>query len=200
MVLWLFLMNQGVDKMKKIKCLICGMMINHKNYGLNASTFMAENTDGNIVRCPFCGATEAYLSNEDALLHIPDNLSIDMRKILDMGMKLEIFNGEFYEAASQQAQSKELQVLFKELSKIEWMHARVHKLFGGFDTLPSLRVPDYSRHNTDKLLLAEAQKREAHAIEFYQRYYDQVPEVIQQVFNGLMEVEREHMMVTEIKE
>lgn len=185
--------------MTKSKCLICGMTINNKNYQLNASTFTDENTDQLILRCPFCGAMETHLGSQDEQVYAVEGHSYKVQKILDMAMKLEVFNSEFYEEASKQAKSKDLHVLFQELSKIEWMHASVHKILGGFDALPSLRLPDYSRHHTDALLLAEAHKREIHAIAFYKRYYDQVPEVIQKIFRGLMEVETEHVKITEIQ-
>lgn len=184
--------------MMKQKCQICGMLIHNKNYKLNAMTYTATNSEKHIVRCPFCGVTATYIGQGDLAIGVPSDLTKEQIKILEMAMKLEVFNGQFYENASNMAEADELKKLFAELSKIEWMHARVHKLYGGFNQLPELRIPDYTRHNTDSLLLREAHKREKHAITFYNRYYHKVPEVIQRVFDSLMAVEQEHIAVIEV--
>ncbi len=184
--------------MERIKCLICGMMVNEKNYNLNHTTFFDKNTQEEILRCPFCGVARDFLSNgEDYLANRSYKLENKTTKILDMAMKLELFNAEFYAEASMLANKEALKQLFKELSSIEWMHARVHKNLGGFKELPNLRKMDYSRHNTDELLLKEAHKREKHAIAFYNRYYEEVPNNLQKIFVALSNVEKEHMIITD---
>ncbi|GMQ64931.1 ferritin-like domain-containing protein [Vallitalea maricola] len=182
--------------MKKIRCLICGMIINDKNYNMNDSTFIDKNEVDDIVRCPFCGVTKEYLSDDEEYINFnSDDLEDKTRKVLDMGMKLEMFNGDFYEEASKQAKDEKLKKMFKDLSNIEMMHARVHKNFGGFNTFPSLKKIDYKKHNTDELLLIEANKREKHAIEFYERYFSKVPDSIKKIFKALSDVEKEHITI-----
>lgn len=184
--------------MKKMRCLICGMIINEKNYNINESTFIDKNEEDEIVRCPFCGVTKEYLSNNEEYINLdPEDLDDQTKKVLDMGMKLEMFNGDFYVEASKQAQDENLKKMFKDLSNIEMMHARVHKNFGGFATLPSLKKIDYTRHNTDELLLIEANKREKHAIEFYDRYFNKVPDSLKKIFKALSDVEKEHITITQ---
>jgi rubrerythrin len=183
-------------KIKKIRCLVCGMIINDNNYDLNRLTLLEENTSDQIIRCPFCGVTHEYLG-EGYVDYDIKNLDEKTKKILDMGMKLEIFNSEFYLEASMQTKDESLKKLFKELSAIEMMHARIHKNFGGFNKLPQLKEIDYSRHNTDELLLIEAHKREKHAIQFYERYYNEVPIKYQNIFKALSFVEKEHYIITD---
>ncbi|GKX29852.1 hypothetical protein SH1V18_23320 [Vallitalea longa] len=184
--------------MKKMRCLICGMIINEKNYDRNSSSFIDKNTDNKIIRCPFCGVTEEYLSDDESYIDL-DKRDLDdkTRKILDIGMKLEMFNSEFYAEASKQTNNMELKKMFQDLSNVEMMHARVHKNFGGFEQLPILRKMDYTKHNTDELLFIEANKREKHAVEFYERYYNQVPEAYKNIFRALADVEKEHITITQ---
>lgn len=184
--------------MDSLICKVCGMVINPKSYNLNQYSFIEKNTEGNIIYCPFCGVEKFYLNtNADIFSILKNTLDEQTTKILDMAMKLEVFNGEFYEEASKLAKSNKLSKVFKDLSKIEFMHAKIHKNFGDFKQMPKLRKPDYSRHNTDKALLEEAYRREEHAIAFYERYLDKVSsDIIKEVFIALSEVEKQHMDLT----
>lgn len=49
-----------------LRCPICGMIINDKNYNFNENAFLMKNTKNNILYCPFCGVDAAYLYNEQA--------------------------------------------------------------------------------------------------------------------------------------
>ena len=187
--------------MGTLKCLICGMKIDEKNYYLNDYTFLKKNEKDKIENCPFCGVDKNYLDNEGELYKADNNsLNEESLKILEKAMKLEVFNGEFYEEASRLATDEEIRKTFKELSSIEFMHARIHKRLGGFEKLPKLSRPDYTRHNTDNLLLEEANKREQHAISFYARNYANVSShIIKEVFNALSDVEKQHVSITEYR-
>lgn len=184
--------------MNTIKCLICGMKINEKNYSLNGYTFIEKNKEDSIINCPFCGVSESYLDREGEVYEVNSkSLDIESLKILEKAMKLEVFNGEFYEEASRLAADEEIRTTFKQLSSIEFMHARIHKRLGGFEKLPKLFRPDYTRHNTDDLLLEEANKREQHAISFYNRNCINVSSnEIKEVFKALSDVEKQHVVVT----
>lgn len=181
--------------MKK-RCLICGMIINEKNYDKNNASFLDENSNERIVRCPFCGVSERYISDDEGIVFDKIDLDEKTKKVSDMGMKLEIFNSEFYLEASKQTKDKRLKKMFKDLSNIEMMHARVHKNFGDFNELPKLRQIDYTKLSSDELLMIEANRREKHAIEFYERYYDQVPKAYKIIFEALTNVEKEHIIMT----
>ncbi|KNF07912.1 rubrerythrin [Gottschalkia purinilytica] len=184
--------------MSKFKCLICGMTINLESYGLNSNTFIKRNQKDNIINCPFCGVGKIYLGDEKDIYEV-DNSNLDTKtlKVLDNAMKFEVFNGEFYEEASKLAKDKAVRELFKDLKNIEFMHARIHKRLGGFENLPKLHKPDYTRHNTDKLLLEEAQKREEHAIAFYKKNSEIVcSDIIRDIFQALSDVEKQHEIIT----
>lgn len=179
-------------------CLICGMKITDKIYNLNNSSFIDKNTIENIKYCPFCGVEKDYIKDEKEILNV-SNLDNNTKKILDHAMKLEVFNGEFYKQASTLAKSEEYKKMFKDLSNIEFMHAKVHKRLGGFDKLPILRKIDYSRLDSDLLLLEEANKREKHAILFYQKYIKETDnQTIKNIFNALSDVEKQHIILTAI--
>lgn len=175
------------------------MKINQNNYSLNASTLIKKNTEDDIKNCPFCGVDHTFLINQDTVISFfPDNndLTPVELKVLDHAVKLELFNGEFYETACQQSKNSALSYLFKDLSRIEFMHAKIHKQLGGFDVLPTLHKPDYSRLDSDILLLDEVAKREQHAITFYKKKSKMVTHpMIKKVFKALSEVEKQHEMI-----
>ncbi len=181
-----------------MKCAICGMKVNINNYSLNASTLIEKNTQSDIKNCPFCGVDHSFLIHTDEVYQIPsDDLTHQELKILDHAVKLEVFNGEFYEKACQLAKNTALSYLFKDLSRIEFMHAKIHKDLGGFGALPTLHKPDYSRLDSDILLLDEAAKREKHAITFYRKKSKVITNpIIIKVFQALSDVEKQHEIIT----
>ncbi len=175
------------------------MKISKDSYDLNKHSFVKGNLDGNIIFCPFCGVENLYLDCEKEIYKISsDYLDEKTKKVFDMAMKLEVFNGEFYEEASRLAKSDKVKNMFKDLSNIEFMHARIRKRLGGFKKLPKLRKPDYTRHDTDEKLIEEAHKREKHAIVFYKKYSDKIAnDLVKEVFGALADVEKEHMIITQ---
>lgn len=184
-----------------LKCLICGMIINEKNYNINSYAFSHKNESENILHCPFCGVGRVYLDSNGQVYNIENkDLDIKILKILDNAMKLETFNGDFYMAISKLAKDEKLKNMFIDLSKIEYMHARVHKNLGGFKEAPKLNKLNYNKYNNDNALLEAAQKREKHAVAFYERFYNHIyNEKIKSVFDGLIKVEKEHIDLTSIK-
>ncbi|QZY53695.1 ferritin family protein [Crassaminicella profunda] len=183
--------------MSQLKCLICGMNINSNTYDLNNYSFVEKNEKGRIINCPFCGVSKIYLDDEKEIYYVEEDLDQESLEVLDHAMKLEVFNGEFYKEASNLAENDEIKKLFKDLSNIEFMHARVHKRLGGFEQLPKLHKPDYhARLNTDKLLLEEAYKREEHAIAFYKKNSTNVcSKLIKEIFKALSDVEKQHEII-----
>lgn len=183
-----------------MKCIICGMNINSNNYMLNGYSLIEKNQEKNIKSCPFCGVDQSFLIHSGEIYKVSSNdLTAQEIKVLDHAVKLEVFNGEFYKEASQLAKDKNISNLFSDLSKIEFMHAKIHKNLGGFDLLPTLQKPDYStRLDSDLLLLDEATKREHHAIEFYKKKSCLVNNpVLLKVFKALSDVEKQHEMIAQ---
>lgn len=182
----------------KLICPICGMEINVNNYNFNDVTFEDKNSQNNIMHCPFCGVESKYLivSNNFNRLDIM-KLGSETIRIIDHAVKLEVFNGDFYKAAYEKAKDSYIKDLFQSLSRIEYMHAKIHQKLGGFERLPQLTKLDYSRLNTDELLLKEASTREKHAVQYYEsNYYKLESDEIKIVFKALCEVEKGHILIT----
>ena len=174
------------------------MNINSNNYNLNEGSFLEKNGMDRIRNCPFCGVGEAYLDGEKDEYCLGENaLDQETLKVLEKAMKLEVFNGTFYEEASKMAKEERRKATFQDLSRIELMHARIHMKLAGQKTLPELHKPDYARLDTDTLLLEEACKREKHAVEFYKKNMDKVSDdIVKEIFTALSEVEKQHIVIT----
>ncbi|KAJ51604.1 rubrerythrin [Clostridium tetanomorphum] len=187
--------------MIKYICTICGMIINEKNYNLNEEAFEDFNSVDNIKHCPFCGVRGIYLKElaqgEVQLLNNPVSLvDSNISKILDHAMKLEVFNGDFYQKASELVNTIEIKNMFKSLAKIEFNYARIHKSLGGFKELPILREMDYKKYDEENLIKL-ANKREKHAVEYYNKYSEEVSSSrLKEIFNALSKVEKEHINLT----
>ncbi len=181
----------------EFKCLICGMIINTNNFNLNREAFTQDNLfkDNQIKYCPFCGASYEYIGNtEDKLLTEIKGLDEKTLNILDHAMKLETFNGDFYKNASRIAKDKSNKDKFKALSNVEYTHARIHGIMGGFHGIPKLNEINYDRYNEDIILISQAEKRETHAINFYRKYYEHVcSDIVRNVFDILSNVEKLHI-------
>ena len=183
----------------KYFCEICGMLISEKNFNYNKETFIERNTMENIIRCPFCGANKKYLLEKvDEFLNKEiENLDESTTKILEHAMKLEVFNGDFYREASLLAEDLELKQMFKSLSNIEYMHARIHMNLIGFKKLPKLKEMNYKKYKNDKKLIEMANKREIHAVNYYKKYYNNLcSDRLREVFDVLSLVEEEHIELT----
>lgn len=188
--------------MNELVCVVCGMTINDKNFELNKEAFMNANSIDDIKYCPFCGATLEYLVQDGKELTFDKSkLNDSALKIIDHAVKLETFNGEFYKKASVLAKDIKVKKMFEALSRIEFMHARIHKRIGGFTEDPVLRDMDYSKHGKDEILLEMACKREKHAVEYYEKYSKEIAdENIRKIFGILSGVEEEHIELTSKEE
>ena len=180
-----------------MKCKICGMEINERNYDFNESAFTNKNSINNIMYCPFCGVSEKYLSENDEVITVESSLlSENALKILDHAVKLELFNGNFYNTAAKMSKSDEVKKVFEALSKIEIVHSKVHQKLGGFTKAPSLNKVNYDRYDSDKALLELAKQKEEHAVAFYEKYKNEVKDnKLFEIFEALADVEREHIIL-----
>lgn len=181
-----------------MKCEVCGMSINEKNYNFNEFAFLKKNSIDKIIYCPFCGACEVYLSEDDEIIKI-DSTKLDKNilKILDHAVKLELFNGDFYEIAATMAKNPEIKKTFEALSRIEKFHASIHQKLGGFKVMPSLNKVSYSKYDTDDALLSLAKQKEEHAVAFYEMYKNEInDENLARIFEALIKVEKDHIILT----
>lgn len=184
--------------MEKLICVVCGMEINDKNYNFNKEAFINPNKKDNIEYCPFCGAPKQYLQiNGQEYSYDRNKLNDEALKIIDHAVKLEIFNGDFYKKASILAKDEKVKKIFEALSRVEYMHAKIHKKIGGFKEEPILREMDYSKYDSDDILLEMACKREKHAVEYYERYSKEISDDnIRKIFAVLSGVEEDHIELT----
>lgn len=188
--------------MSKLVCVVCGMEVNNRNCEHNKDAFINSNSIEDIKYCPFCGASIEYLVQDGKEIPYDNSkLSSSTLKIIDHAVKLEIFNGDFYKQASILAKDEKIKKMFEALSRIEYMHARIHKKIGGIKEDPILRAMDYSKYDKDEILLEMACKREKHAVEYYEKYSKNVEdENIKNIFKVLSNVEEEHIELTDREE
>ncbi|EHJ02416.1 hypothetical protein CDLVIII_5953 [Clostridium sp. DL-VIII] len=182
-----------------MKCKICGMDINERNYNYNESAFLNKNSKDNIIYCPFCGVGHEYLSDENEIINLESSvLDEKTLKILDHAVKLELFNGDFYNTAANMAKDVEVKRVFEALAKIEIFHSRIHQRLGGFKEAPNLSKVSYDRYDTDRALLELAKLKEEHAVSYYERYkYEVSNEKLFKIFEALAGVEKEHIVLVE---
>ena len=151
------------------------MEINEKNYNFNELAFNNKNSINNIIYCPFCGVSEMYLSEADEIITVESNLlNENTLKILDHAVKLELFNGDFYNTAARMSKSQEVKKTFEVLAKIEIFHSKIHQRLGGFTKAPNLNKVNYDKYNSDNALLELARQKEEHAVFFYEKYKNEV--------------------------
>lgn len=184
--------------MKSYRCMICGAEINEKNFAVNSIMFNKKNISEHIINCPFCGVSGEFLSEDMEVLSVDTKLlDENTLKILDHAVKLEIFNGDFYQKAAKKAENKKTKELFTALSTVEMMHAKIHFKIGGFKKMPILTDISYDKYEDDSALLALANKKEKHAVSFYEKYKDEIKnEVIIRIFQAVCDVEKQHIILT----
>jgi len=178
--------------------MICGAIINEKNFGVNSIVFNEKNKIDNIINCPFCGVGQDFLSESMEVLSTDSKLlDENTLKILDHAVKLEIFNGDFYIKAAKKADNKKTKELFMALSTVEMIHAKIHSKIGGFNNMPILTDVTYDKYKDDKALLDLANTKEKHAVSFYEKYKTEVEDkVIIKIFEAVCDVERQHIILT----
>lgn len=184
--------------MNKRKCMICGIELDASKYEVNKAALLKVNEENNIMVCPFCGVEEKYISN-DGSMYFDKIKELDERtkKILENAMKLEIFNSDYYKVAAEMAQALELKTMFSDLSKIELMHAMIHKRLAGINVLPKLNKLDYSKLDSDTLLIKNAKIREEHAIAYYNKYAAEISNIyVLEIIEALSSVEKDHIKMT----
>ena len=175
------------------------MEINEKNYNFNELAFNNKNSKKDIIYCPFCGVSKMYLSDDNEIITVEsDLLTENALKILDHAVKLELFNGDFYNTAARMSKSYEVKNIFEALAKIEIFHSQMHQRLGGFKKAPNLRKINYDKYNSDNALLELAKQREEHAVFFYEKYKNEVNDNnLFIIFEALAKVEKEHIILVE---
>ncbi len=148
--------------------------------------------------CPFCGAHQSYfvLAQEWKLIKA-DNLSDISRENLKAALDIEIDNTNFYRAVSEKTKDVYVQSMFKGLSKVEREHAstickhlKIQK--------PESDIGLDKAVDADEENIKEAARRERRAVKFYGEASSKTPEPeIKDFFKALMQIEADHIILTE---
>ena len=153
--------------------------------------------DSAPTHCPFCGAHEEYIVSADEWSWPIVELSEVSRKNLVAALDLEVSNSEFYFCAARKASNEADQVMFKRLAKVEREHAdTIVKLLksGGHEIQKDKEM--CSDENADNL--RESNERETRAIEHYGRFLSEASEErVREVFSAIIEIEKDHLSLSE---
>lgn len=186
-------------RMENLICKICGMMISEKSLSYNQEALTAYNTPEDVRYCPFCGAHKKHftLDKEDVYKIEEGELTQDEMRSLDHASKLEVFNGDFYAEASERSVREENKKMFKALSNIEYVHARVHLRLLGRKEMPKINKMTYERLKNDEDFMNEANTREKHAVKFYNKSIEgSENEIVKKVMECFAEIESDHIEMT----
>lgn len=148
--------------------------------------------------CPFCGAANKYFR----LAHIyKDENNVELSELSKKNLKdaldLEMSNTSFYKAVSEQSDDMETKMMFKGLYKVELEHAEI------FTKLLKIEVPviaEYGPIGTKEEVIKDSDEREKRAVAFYEKAMgESVEPRVKEVFEAIMNVEREHIELDEEK-
>ena len=148
--------------------------------------------------CPFCGAHEKYfvLASEWKLLHAKV-LSDVSKENLTKALDLELNNTNFYMAASLKSKDVKTSSMFKGISKVEREHASALCKHLQIEK-PDTNVGADQALDTDEENMKEANRRERSAVKFYgQAIQESVEEEIKEFFKALVEIESDHIVLTD---
>ncbi len=153
--------------------------------------------DSAPTHCPFCGAHEEHIVSASEWKWPRVELSEVSRKNLLAALDLEVSNSEFYFCAARKASNEADQVMFKRLAKVEREHAdTIVKLLksGGHEISKDKDV--CSNENVDNL--RESNERETNAIAHYSRFLSEsTEERVREVFSAIIEIEKDHLSLSE---
>ena len=148
--------------------------------------------------CPFCGAHQNYfvLAKEWKLIQ-SESLSEISKENLRKALELEIDNTNFYKAVSERSKDVYVSSMFKGLSKVEREHASAICKHLKIEK-PDSKVGLDKAVDSDRANIEEANRREKRAVKFYTEARNQAPEEeIKEFFKALMEIESDHIILTE---
>jgi len=169
--------------MKTYRCRVCGEI------------YIGEKKPSS---CPFCGAHEKYFvfASVWKMLHA-QSLSDISKENLTKALDLELNNTNFYMAASLKSKDVELSSMFKGISKVEREHASALCKHLQIEK-PDTNVGADQALDTDEENMKEANRRERSAVKFYgQTIQESVEEEIKEFFKALVEIESDHIALTD---
>ena len=153
--------------------------------------------DEKPTHCPFCGAhIENMVLVKDYVKTEVIELTDATRKNIEAAVGIEISNAEFYFCAAAKTDNVSDATMFKRLAKIEAEHAST------LAKIIKTKNPEVSREKDvcgdNKHNLKESHEREEKATSRYTQFLEETsePRAIE-VFQALIEIEKDHMSLTE---
>jgi rubrerythrin len=146
--------------------------------------------------CPFCGAKKKFIKEfQDA--HVDFDVPLNEKDKVNAkhALDVEISNAAFYFCASEKVEDKEGKKLFKALGKVEAEHADIWKKILKLDSISKGNDTCSLDYKED---LENSHTRETRAIEFYKKAASESENKrIKQIFEALVEVETDHLHLSE---
>ena len=146
--------------------------------------------------CPFCGAHRSYIKEaKEAKVNFDVELNEKDKANAERALQVEVSNSAFYFCAAEKTDDDEGKLLFKALGKIEAEHANVWRKILKLDKVPQGSEPCQVNNKEN---LEESHARETRAIEFYEKAAaDSENERVKQIFEAFVEVEKDHLKLSE---
>lgn len=146
--------------------------------------------------CPFCGAHKKHIVEANkAAASFEEDLGEGDRSNVEAALGLEVSNSAFYFCAAEKTDDPEGRLLFKALAKVEAEHAGIWKKLLRLKSLPEKKE---ACHTSNPDNLKESHERETHAIGFYRRAAAESENPrVRQIFEALVEVETDHLGLSE---
>lgn len=152
--------------------------------------------DAPPANCPFCGAHQKYIKEaKDAHVNFGVDVCETDKKNAEHALHVEISNAAFYFCTAKKTGDPEGKLLFKALGKVEAEHASIWKKILNLD-----RIPEGSGKCSEdnKTNLERSHERETRAIEFYRKAAaESKNERLKQIFEALVEIETDHLHLSE---
>ena len=148
------------------------------------------------ANCPFCGAKQENIKEaKEAVVDFNVELNETDRKNVEHALTVEVSNSAFYFCAANKTDDDEAKLLFKALGKIEREHASVWKKILKLD---SVSEGHDECHISTKKNLEDSHSRETRAIEFYKKAAEEAKNKrVKRIFNVLVQVENDHLQLSE---
>lgn len=146
--------------------------------------------------CPFCGAHKKYIKEaRSAKVSFDVKLNEKDKANAEHALQVEVSNSTFYFCAAQKTDDDEGKLLFKALGKVEAEHANVWRKILKLDSVP--KGNDIC-HVSNRENLEDSHARETRAIEFYRKAAKESANPrVKQIFEALVEVETDHLKLSE---
>ena len=148
------------------------------------------------ANCPFCGAHKKHIKEaKKAVVNFDVELNDTDKANAEHSLQVEVSNATFYQCAEKKTDDEEGKLLFKALRKVEFEHANIWKKILKLDNIPEAN--DLC-HVDNKENLQESHSREEKTIGFYKKAEEEAEnERVKQIFKALIEIETDHLQLSE---